>query len=306
MKHRFRRSAWPLDKPLRSLLFVPGNRPEKVSKAWGLGADCIILDLEDSVPEAEKHRARRLVHDALEAAPSPRPFAVVRTNPGNSFHWRNDVDAVVTRGLQGIMLPKCESAEEIASAHRTVAALERRRRLKTGSIQLLLLLESARGLLEASRLAQASDRVVALVLGGEDLCLDMGIERTKEGSELAYPRWMLALCARAYGCMAIDTIYAEFNDPQELLRDAETAKRAGFCGKLAIHPKQIGPIHAAFTPGEHEVAEAEKVLAVFAEAEAKGTGAVALNGKMIDKPIVERARRVLAMAGRQSRRDSQN
>ena len=300
VKQGFRQPASLPERPLRSLLFVPGNRPEKIRKAWGLGADCIILDLEDSVPEAEKDAARTIVHQALETAPSKRPFVLVRTNSHSSPHWRHDLEAAVTPALQGIMLPKCDSAKEIASADRVIAALERRRRLKSGSIQFFVLVESARGLLEAPCLVQASTRVAALVLGAEDLCLDMGIDRTKEGVELDHPRWTVVVCARAYGRLAIDTIYADFNDPQGLLRDAEAAKRLGFSGKLAIHPKQTGLIHAAFTPQENEVTQAREILAAFADAEARGCGAVALNGKMIDKPVVERARRVLALATMQS------
>ena len=287
-------------------MFVPGNRPEKIRKAWGLGANCIIFDLEDSVPEAEKDAARNLVHQALETAPSKRPFVLVRTNSHGSSHWRHDLEAAVTPALQGIMLPKCDSARQVASADRAVAALERRRALKTGSIQFFVLIESARGLLEAPCLVQASTRVAALVLGAEDLCLDMGIDRTKEGVELDHPRWTVAVCARAYGRLVIDTIYADFNDPQGLLRDAESARRLGFSGKLAIHPKQIGPIHTAFRPNEHELAKAREILAAFARAEAEGSGAVALNGKMIDRPIVEHARRVLALAATQSTEGSQS
>lgn len=282
--------------PLRSLLFVPGNSPDKVQKAWKTGADGIIFDLEDAVADSDKPAAREMVRKAIDGAPRGDVSTFVRINSYSTPFWEDDLKAVIGRNLRGIVLPKCGSPDEVSSLENVLDLEEKSNRLASESICLLLLIESARGLLRVPQLAEASRRVAALIFGAEDFALDMGIPRTTDGASLLYARSYLPICARAYGCLAIDAVYPDFKDDQGLLRETETGKRLGFNGKLAIHPKQVGLIHAAFAPSDLELAEARKILEAFAEARGRGESVFALDGKMIDRPIVERARRLVALA----------
>jgi citrate lyase beta subunit len=194
------------------------------------------------------------------------------------------------------MLPKCNARAEVLTIARQLEQAEREKGIAEKSARLFLLIESARGLLELPSLAAASDRVAGLVFGAEDWCLDMGIARTKAGTELEIARWNIAICARAHGLLAIDTVFADFHDVEGLRRDVEIAKRMGFSGKLAIHPKQIEVIHSAFAPTAAEVADAKALVAAFDEAETSDQGVIAVHGRMVDKPIVERARQILQRA----------
>lgn len=263
-------------------------------------ADAIILDLEDGVPEAQKSAARTMVRATLAKAPSDGPIILLRINPLSTPHWRTDLAESFGSSIQGIVVPKSDASDRIREFEEVLQTQESNCGLVAGSIALFLLVETARGLLEAAKLAQVSERVAALVLGGEDLCLDLGIPRTKDGSELAYARSHIALCARAYECLAIDTIYADFTDNEGVIRDAEAAKRAGFSGKLAIHPCQIEIINSAFAATAKELTEAKRIVDTFRDAETRGEGAVALDGRLIDRPIAERARRLLKSCGAQS------
>lgn len=289
---------WPIeDVPVRSLLFVPGNDPRKIRKSWTTGADGLIFDLEDAVPESAKAEARENLRLALEAASGAHVPAFVRINsPRRTSYWQADVKAVVGRNLCGLVVPKCESPRDLASVDGTVARRERVLGLPRGTVRLLLLIESARGLLEAPHLVGSSRRVVALLFGAEDFCLDMGIARIVGGDELLYARSYLAICARAFGCLAIDSIQPDFNDLKALFKETQACQRLGFSGKLAIHPKQVAPINSAFAPSRRELSEAKEVLRTFAEAKAKGLAVAALRGRMIDKPLVERVRQIVALA----------
>lgn len=289
---------YPLsERRVRSLLFVPGNRPDRIEKAWDSGADAVILDLEDSVPEPEKPGSRAKVQAALAKAPANGPMVLLRINPLATLHWRMDLDELLGQSIRGIVVPKCHSSDEIRELEWVLQTQESEHGTAVGSIALFLLIETARGLIEASKLAQVSERVAALVLGAEDFCLDMGIPRTDEGTELAYARSHVALCARAYQCLAIDTIYANLSDSEGLIRDSEVAKRAGFSGKLAIHPRQLQIINSVFAATDQELSEARRIVEAFHDAEARGQGAIQLDGRMIDRPIVERARYLLRSSG---------
>ena len=288
--------AWPsAELPLRSLLFVPGDSAEKIAKAWSRGADCILLDLEDSVSEAAKGRARENARKALETAPEGGVPAFVRINHTCTPHWREDLKAVVGRRLRGILLPKCESRDEVAAVSEWLEQQEKDMGLADGSFLLLLLLESTRGILRASELAESDSRVAALAFGAEDYCRDLGTAPSSR-EPLLYPRSLVAICARAHRCLAIDSPFIDFNDSDGLRRDTEAARTLGYSGKLAIHPRQLEVIHQAFAPTEREVAEAREIVEAFAAAEGRGLAVAALRGRMIDRPIVERARQTLAAA----------
>jgi len=285
------------ERRFRSLLFVPGNRPDRIRKAYGSEADAIVLDLEDSVPELEKSGARTTVRALLTKPSTEGPAVLLRINSLSTPLWRKDLDEPLGQSIQAIVVPKCDSSNGIAELEWVLQTQESRCGLVAGSIAIFLLIETARGVLEAAKLAQASERVAALVFGGEDFCLDMGIPRTADGSELAYARSHVALSARAYECLAIDTIYADFTDTEGLMRDSEAAKRTGFSGKLAVHPSQLKIINSVFAPTDQELAEAREIVEAFRDGETRGQGAIELNGRMIDRPIVERARRLLKSCG---------
>jgi citrate lyase subunit beta / citryl-CoA lyase len=287
--------------PLRSLLFVPGNNPKMIQKSWATGADGLIFDLEDAVPESAKEEARENVRAALETALQAGIYALVRINSCRTPHWQADVNVAIARNLHGIVIPKCESPGEVTSVVRVVRRRERAIGLPVGSIQLFLLIETARGLLQAQSLVQSSRRVKALMFGAEDFCLNMGLTRTAEGQELLYARSHLVTCARAHDCRAVDTVYPHFEDSEGLARETRLSKALGFSGKLAIHPKQVAVIHSALAPSPEEVSEAHKVLEAFARAQATGSGVIAVGGRMVDEPVVQRARQVVAMADTQGK-----
>jgi citrate lyase beta subunit len=280
---------------LRSFLFVPGDQPRKIEKAWHCGTDCVVLDLEDGVARSQKAIAREILAGKLSSIPSGLPHIVVRIN-GCTSEWAKDLDVAIHPGVFGLMVPKCKTAAELIELDRALQSAEEQRGIGGCPVRLFLLIESARGLLDLPSLIAASDRTSAIVLGAEDLCLDMSIPRTRGSAELGFARWQIALCARANGLAAIDAVFTDFNDSEGLWQDTRIARNMGFNGKLAIHPRQIVPIHSAFAPDEAEVAEARATLAAFECAEAAGQGAIAFEGKMLDEPIVQRAREIVRRA----------
>jgi citrate lyase subunit beta / citryl-CoA lyase len=284
------------ENPLRSLLFVPGNISRMIEKSWSAGADAVIFDLEDAVPEGSKGEARETVRKALLQNHYVKPSTLVRINGESTSHWKADIKAVVGRNLQGIVLPKIESTRAISSIERILRRQEKIESLELGSVRLFLLIESARGLINLPELVGSSNRISGLMFGAEDFCLDTGISRSANGNELLYPRSALAICARAFGCGAIDTIHSDLDDTEGLRRECEAATRFGFTGKLAIHPKQIEIIQTEFSPSEQDVIEARRIVEIFNGAQARGEGVILINGKMIDRPVVERARRIVACA----------
>jgi citrate lyase subunit beta / citryl-CoA lyase len=280
---------------VRSLLFVPGDQPRKIAKSLQSRADCVVLDLEDGVVANQKMVARQAVAHTLASLPSGLPHVLVRIN-GKRSEWKEDLDAAIHPGAFGLMAPKCASATDLTELDRALQSAEQRRGVVGRPIHLFLLIETARGLLDLPSLVAASDRTAGLVLGAEDLCLDMGINRTRGSAELSFARWQIVLCARANGLEAIDTVYTDFEDSEGLWQEARTARNMGFTGKLAIHPRQIEVIHSAFAPGEPEINEARAALAAFEHAQASGIGAIAFDGKMIDEPVARRLRETLRRA----------
>lgn len=286
-------SAWLL----RTLLFVAGNNARMLEKARSLRPDALIFDLEDAVPNSEKEAARRMVAAALSECLSARVKVFVRVNPlSRRAEFEADLEAVLAGNLHGICLPKCDRPEAVAEVGELLAAGEKRCGKPVGSIALVPMIESALGLINAYSIARADPRIAAVAFGGEDFCADMGIARSREGRELLYPRSALAVSARAAGCQAIDTIYADLNDTEGLARETRLAKQLGFTGKLIIHPAQIEPVHRAFAPSEEEVAEARRIVEAFERAAAAGSGVVVVDGRMVDRPMVLRAQRILALA----------
>jgi citrate lyase subunit beta/citryl-CoA lyase len=289
--------------PLRSLMFVPGHRPRMIERALGFGEfvpsalDVAILDLEDGVPPDEKDRARAAIASTLGVASrgeGPARYVRVNRDPGARDA---DLAAVLRAGLEGIVAPKIDRLDEVAALARDLDEREDAAGMARGSIRLVPSIESAQGLLEARAIAGCTDRVIALLFGAEDFARDLGLpaEREAEAAELLYARSAVVVAAVAARRQAIDGIWPDVNDGEGLRRDALQARRLGFTGKSLIHPGQIDTINDVFSPSAAEVSYARRVVDAFDGAQRKGHGAVALDGKLLDQPIVERARRTLAL-----------
>lgn len=282
---------------LRSALFVPAVRPEMIEKARDLSeADALVLDLEDSVPEGGKEQARANAREALPSLVAPGRQLWVRVNNTYTLRTRDDVRAVVAEQLDGLMLPKADKPEQVLYLEALLRDAEAAAGIEAGKIRLLLVIESAKGLVRCFETARASKRTLAIQLGAEDYVTDMGIERTLDGTELAYPRSVIAVAAGAAGVLALDTVYPALHDEAGLLREAEMARSLGYSGKFAIHPEQIAPINRVFTPTPEKVEQARRIVAAYEEAEQQGHGAVQVEGRMVDAPVVARARALIALA----------
>ncbi|HUW71222.1 MAG TPA: aldolase/citrate lyase family protein [bacterium] len=281
----------------RSMLYVPGNAPAMLRDAHIYSPDSVMFDLEDSVSPREKDAARHLVFQALKHYDYAGVERIVRINGLDTPYGLEDIAAVVCGGVDAVRLPKTDGPEDILAVEQAVAAAERRFGRPTGSVKLIAAIESARGILAVRDIAVASPRLIAIAIGAEDFVTDMHTSRSPDGVELLTARSMLVMAARAAGIMAIDTVFSSVDDEEGFQREVRLAKQLGFDGKSVIHPSQIAMVHAIYAPTTEEVAKARRVIAAAADAEAKGSGVIALDGKMIDKPIVERAMRVLALAG---------
>jgi citrate lyase subunit beta/citryl-CoA lyase len=278
-------------------MFVPGNSEKMVTKALGLSnLDVAMFDLEDGIPYSAKAEGRTYVGSMLGATPGgPRRW--VRINAIGTEHMEADLDAVVVKGLEGLVLPKVETAEQVGIVAQYLDKHEASVGLPAGSVGVVAAIESARGLLNAPAVAAASSRVVGLMFGAEDFGLDLGLSTNREGEarELVYARSALVVAAASAHVQSIDGVWPDFRDDEGLRRDALQARRLGFTGKSTFHPAQIDVINELFSPTAEDVAYAQRVIEAFEAAEAAGQGAVALGGQLIDRPIVERARRVLAL-----------
>jgi citrate lyase subunit beta/citryl-CoA lyase len=278
--------------PLRSFLFAPGNHARRVEKALTLDADAVILDLEDAVATAEKRATRDAVIAALVRP--RRALLYVRVNAVDTEFCYGDLAAVVRPGLDGVILPKVESAAGLATADWLLAQLERGQGLTPGGIDLVPIIETARGLNQIDAILAAGARVKRVAFGAGDFTLDVNMAWSRGEAELAYARAKIVTASRAAGIEApFDTVWVDLADEEGLEASARTALGFGFQGKMCIHPNQIAVVNRVFTPSETEVAFAERVVPAFARAEAEGSAAIQLDGKFIDYPILYRARRVL-------------
>ena len=279
----------------RSLLFAPGNHARRVEKSLTLDADAVVLDLEDAVAVAEKPAAREKVVAAFQA---PRRVpGYVRVNAFDTPFCFDDLHAVVTTGIDGIVLPKVESPAQLVAVDWVVSSLERARGLAAGGIDLMPIIETGRGVAALREIARSGARVRRLSFGAGDYTLDMGMRWTFGERELDHARAAIVLESRAAGLdPPIDTVFIHLGEPDALRRSAELARDLGFQGKLCIHPEQVGPVNEAFTPTGEEVAKSERYVAAFEQAEASGAASIQVDGYFIDYPIVEKARRTLRIA----------
>ena len=275
-----------------------------MANALSLDADAVILDLEDAVATAEKRAARKAVSAALELP--RRPLLYVRINAADTEFCYGDLIAVVRAGLDGIVLPKVESAAALVTIDWLLAQLEREQGLSTRAIDLIPIIETARGLDGIDAILTAGTRVRHVAFGAGDFTLDVNMVWGRNETELGFARARIATASRAAGIEApLDTVWVDLADEEGLEMSALTALGFGFQGKMCIHPKQIAPVNRVFTPSEAEITFAERVVAAFAEAEAAGSAAIQLDGKFIDYPILYRAQRVLEKIGAIRAKDKQ-
>lgn len=279
----------------RSFLFAPGNHARRVEKCLTLGADAVILDLEDAVANAEKAATRGMVVAALRRERRCRGY--VRVNSLATEWCHGDFAAVVTVGVDGIIVPKIESAGDLQTAEWLLAALERERGLPEGGIDLIPIVETAAGFSNLASIARAARRTRRLSFGAGDFTLDVGINWSRDETELLPYRTAFVVESRAAGLEPpLDTVWVSLKDPEGFQRSVQRAKDLGFQGKLCIHPDQVPVVNDCFRPTEAELAHARKVLAAFAQAERDGLAAIQVDGQFVDYPIVYRAQRLVARA----------
>ena len=280
---------------MRSVFYIPGNNEKLVSKAPSILADIITLDLEDSVPPAEKQKAREMTRENLKFAGSGGAIVYVRINNWETEMTNDDCEAVVHEGLSGVCLAKCGGPEHVIRLDWKLEELERRRGLEVGSIAIQLLVETAKGVINAYPSAIASKRVNSLIFGAVDYTKDMRVKLTSEGEEQYYARAHTPVAARAAGCIAIDCPFVAYKDIEAFEKSTAFGRQLGYEGRMLIHPSQIEPSHRIYMPSAEDVEWAQGVVKVFEEEGiAKGAAAVTYQGKMVDTPVYENAKTVLA------------
>jgi citrate lyase subunit beta/citryl-CoA lyase len=280
----------------RSMLYVPGNNPGMIRDANIYGADSVMFDLEDSVSLNEKDSARFLVFEALKTMDYGQTEILVRVNGLNTPYGRDDFEAIVRAKPDAIRLPKTETPEDVEDADLLITQIEREAGMEYGTIKLMAAIESALGVINAYKIATASKRLIGIAIGAEDFVTDLKTTRSKEGIELLAARSQVLFAARAAGIDALDTVFSDVDDEEGFTREVKLIKQLGFDGKSLINPRQINIVHEIYSPTEAEIKKSIAVIEAAKEAESKGSGVISLNGKMIDKPIIERAYRVLELA----------
>ena len=280
----------------RTLLFVPGNNPAQMVKAEIYGADCVIFDLEDAVSIYEKDAARDLVkHYLAEIRPDSCRIGV-RINAQDTPYYEQDVRSMVPVKPDFLRLPKSETAENIRQLDKLITECEKEHGIEAGSIKIIATIETALGVYNAYQIASASPRMIAIGLGAEDFRTDMRMSRSEDGQEILFARNLISLAAHAAKVMPLDYVYSNITNEEGFIADVKFGKMLGFTGKSVIHPSQVPLVHAVYTPEDKEIAQAKKIVAAYEAAMAKSSGVVALDGKMIDMPIVVRAQNTLEYA----------
>ena len=280
----------------RSMLFLPGNTPNIIVNGEILGADAVILDLEDAVAPAEKDSARVLVRNAIRNMGFGKCEVIVRINSIDTAFWQKDLDTIIPVRPNLIMPPKTSYAKDVQVVDEYITGLEKKLGLEEGSVGLIPLIETALGVENAFAIASASPRVKAIFLGGEDLTADLRCKRTKEGREIEYARGRMVCAARAANVEVYDTPFTDVNDDEGIYVDARYAKAMGFTGKASISPRHVPAINETFSPSLKDIEYAYDVMEAIRIGKEQGKGAVSLRGKMIDAPIVERARQTIEAA----------
>ena len=279
----------------RSLIFVPGNNPRFLEKAKSLSADVVCFDLEDSVPDKEKKKARTLIKNALKKRNQYSASVFARTNAPDSNKIEADLKEIVQKGIDGVVIPKVNSAKEIKKIEKIILSIEKKRKIR--GIRLIPSIESALGVINCYEIASSSKRIDAIVFGIFDLLNDVGIEYAK-GNPLGakYSRYKVPIAAAAAGVYAIDGIWQDIKDTSGLKKDCKIGKSLGYVGKSVIYPDQIKTVHKIFHPNKTEIAWAKKVCNIYNKSSKKGKGATVVDGKMIDEVHYKQAKALLEVS----------
>lgn len=280
----------------RTMMFVPGNNPGMLKDAGIYGADSLMFDLEDAVAVSEKDSARFLVFNAIKTIDYGNTEIVVRINGLDSPFGRADIEAVVRAGVDVIRLPKTETKVDIFAVEQVIEEVERKIGREIGSTRMMAAIEGATGVVNAYSVAASSKRLIGIALGAEDYVTSLKTKRYPDGMELMGARSQIVIAARAAGIYALDTVYSDVENEEGFRKEVQLIKQLGFDGKSVINPKQIKPVHEIFAPTEQEIIKSMNICKVARDAQKHGIGVISLNGKMIDKPIIERAERVLQLA----------
>jgi len=281
------------DRFRRSRLYIPGNQAKLMLNAGIHKPDGIILDLEDSVSQSEKHSARLIVRNALRHLNFFKAERMVRINQGEI--GLTDLESIIPHNVHLILIPKVEKASELIEIDERILNISKRYGRKE-PVYLMPIIESASGILNAFEIANASKNNAAIAIGLEDYTADIGVERTNEGKESLFARSQLINAARSANIQAIDTVFSDVGDEDALRKSVKDAKKLGFDGKGCIHPRQIKPIHEEFSPSSHQIEKAKNIVLAFDEAQKRGLGVVSLGSKMIDPPVVKRAQKTIQIA----------
>ncbi|KAG0271003.1 hypothetical protein BGZ95_001266 [Linnemannia exigua] len=279
----------------RSIFYVPGSDERKLKSSLSLGADCLVYDLEDGVAFNRKNIAREMVFDALEASEHRKAEKAVRINAVGSGLEFDDLNVVLRSSrLQAIVIPKVQSAKDVQFVSQMVDSVAPF--ITRKNVRIIASIESALGIMNLKEIATSDPRVDALVFAAEDYCADMGLTRTREGTEMLYGRQAIVTAAHAYGLQAIDLVCMDYKNDDILREECELGRRMGYLGKQAVHPRQLEIIQRCFLPTDHEIARAADISEGYQEHSKRGVGAFNYNGKVIDLPVVKWAEKILSRA----------
>lgn len=279
----------------RTMLYVPGSNPGMIADSMIYDADSIMFDLEDSIALKEKDSARHLVYQALKQMDFGTAELVCRVNGLETPYGERDIEAMVAAGIHVIRLPKTETVQDVKAVESLIEQYEGKYGREIGSVKMMAAVESALGIMNAHDIAHASQRLVGIAIGAEDYVTNLKTTRSTSGVELIYARSQLLNAARSAGIAALDTVFSDVEDQENFENEVKLIKQLGFDGKSVINPRQIPIVHEIYTPTEAEVTHANAVIDAIKEAESKGLGVISLKGKMIDKPIVDRALRIIEL-----------
>lgn len=280
----------------RALLYMPGDDRRKIEKATTLGVDSICMDMEDGVAANKKADARTVIALAMKELDFGNSERCIRINSIGSGIEKRDLVAALATNPDAIVVPKIETAEQVKWVSEHIEGYELSSKLNIGSIRLLIGVETAKGILNLREIAEADKRLEAIIFGAEDYAASVGATRTKEATEVLYARSAVVTACAANDLQAIDMVYIDFRDLEGLRVEAEQGAGLGFSGKQVIHPNQVVPVQEAFTPSDSAIEYAKRIVESFKSSQKEGKGAYALDGKMIDMPLLKNAQKVLERA----------
>jgi len=280
----------------RALLYMPGDDLHKIRKATTLDVDCVCMDIEDGVAFNRKNEARKTIVEALQQLDFGRSERLVRINPIGSGLEFDDLLAGLEGHPDGIVIPKVENSDQVRWTSQSIASIEKENGWLVGGICLIAIVETALGIINLPQIAAADPRLQALIFGAEDLAGDIGAIRSREGWEVFYARSAVVTHAAAFNLQAIDLVYLNFQDVAGLIHECQFGAQMGYSGKQIIHPNQVEPVQSAFTPSDEAISHALRLLEAYAAHQQSGRGAFALEGKMVDAPIIKTAEQVLERA----------